>query len=263
MKNNLIKYAGTKIKYVDLINEYINNTEGRIYVEPFLGSGSVFLNLEKEFDRYILNDKDRNVIRIFKSFKDADYELFKACENTILEKFGDIKKNKEDYYNFRNTFNKKIYLSDDITEGIYLYFLYNSCINSMARFGPNGFNQSFGNRYRSLTEEQFNSINKRLQKAEFYNMDFFDLDIPNNSVLFLDPPYFYKQTKNYEIISEDWFNRFIEYINESKNEIIYTDVNHNKIDWERVSIRTMQNISPNRKQEYTLDEMLYTNNINK
>lgn len=259
MKNNLIKYAGTKLKFTNKINEYINNTEGRIYIEPFLGSGSVFLNLEKEFDRYILNDKDRNVIRIFKSFKDADYELFKACENTIKERFGDIKKNKEDYYNFRNTFNKKLYLSDDITEGIYLFFLYNSCINSMARFGPNGFNQSFGNRYKSLTEEQFNNINKRLQKAEFYNMDFFDLDIPENSVMFLDPPYFYKQTKNYEIIDQTWYDNFIQYLKDSSNEIIYTDVDHKDIDWNKEIIRKMQNISPNRKEEYTLDECIYTN----
>lgn len=259
MKNNLIKYAGTKIKYVDLINKHINQTDGTIYVEPFLGSGSVFLNLEKEFDRYILNDKDRNVIRIFKSFKDADYELFKACENTILEKFGDIKRDKESYYNFRNTFNKKLYLSDDITEGIYLYFLYNSCINSMARFGPNGFNQSFGKRFSTLTEEQFNKINVRLQNVELYNEDFFDLDIPENSVMFLDPPYFYKQTKNYEIIDQTWYDNFIQYLKDSSNEIIYTDVDHKDIDWNKEIIRKMQNISPNRREEYTLDECIYTN----
>lgn len=259
MKNNLIKYAGTKIKYTDKINEYINNTEGRIYIEPFLGSGSVFLNLEKKFDRYILNDKDRNVIRIFKSFKDTDYELFKACENTILEKFGDIKNDKESYYNFRNTFNKKIYLSDDITEGIYLYFLYNSCINSMARFGPNGFNQSFGKRFSTLSEEQFNKINVRLQNVELYNEDFFNLDIPENSVMFLDPPYFYKQTKNYEIIDQTWYDNFIQYLKDSSNEIIYTDVDHKDIDWNKEIIRKMQNISPNRRDEYTLDECIYTN----
>lgn len=150
--NKLINYAGTKIKYVDIINKHINKSANSVYVEPFLGSGSIFLNLEKEFDQYILNDKERNIISIFKSFKEADYDLFKTCEDIIVSKFGDIKNNKEEYYNFRNSFNKNVYLTDDITEGFFLFFLYNSCINSMARFGPNGFNQSFGKRFKTLTE---------------------------------------------------------------------------------------------------------------
>ena len=155
----LYNYAGTKIKYVDIINKEINNSNATTYVEPFFGSGAAFFNLEKSFDKYIINDLDKNVITIVNAFKNSDYTFFEACIDEVKERFGDIKKNKEAYYNFRNDFNKYVWNTNTITEGFYLYILYNSCINSMARFGPNGFNQSYGNRLRILNETEFNILN--------------------------------------------------------------------------------------------------------
>lgn len=258
---HFIKYAGTKIKYVDLINKEIDKTKNKIYVEPFLGSGSVFLNLNKKFNKYILSDIDTNIITIFNSFKNGNYTLFKNCENTIFNKFGDIRNNKESYYNFRNDFNVNIWKTNTVEEGFYLYFLFNSCINSMARFGPNGFNQSFGNRFKTMSEINFNEIKNKLNNTEIYNKSFFDLNIPDNAVLFLDPPYIEKQTMNYTKIDQKWFLDFINFIKNYKGEIIYTDTLHDYIDWNYKGIRTIKNISPNRKNtnEHLLKEVIYTN----
>jgi DNA adenine methylase len=258
----LFNYAGTKLNYVDVINTEINTSNATTYVEPFFGSGAVFFNLEKTFDKYIINDLDKNVITIVNAFKNGDYTLFEACVEEVKERFGDIKNNKEAYYNFRNNFNKYVWNTNTIAEGFYLFLLFNSCLNSMARFGPNGFNQSFGKRLRLLNEEDFNTIKNKLKNTEIYNLDFFDFIqyIPDNSLLFLDPPYFQRQTKNYNMINEKWYNNFIEYCKNSINNILYTDVDHDNLDWNKITIREqMQNISPNRKEEYTIKEVMFKN----
>jgi DNA adenine methylase Dam len=104
----LLKYAGSKYDFISLINPEINRSNSSIYIEPFCGSASIFFNLEKDFETYLLNDKDRNVIQIFKSFKTGTYSLLNDIFNFIEKKYGDIKNNKESYYNFRNDFNSKL-----------------------------------------------------------------------------------------------------------------------------------------------------------
>jgi DNA adenine methylase len=261
LEDDMIKffnYMGTKIKYVDLINREINKTDKKIYVEPFLGSGSVFLNLEKEFDNYILNDKDRNVTTIFKSFKNGDYSEYENSLLTVKRDFGDIEE-KETYYNFRNYFNMEHYKTDSNLEGFYLFTLYNACINSMARFGPNGFNQGCGKRGKILDKREFNLINSRLSRAEIYNLDFFELNLPDNSFMFLDPPYIAKEG-SYETISEDYFKQFINFVTNSNNDIVYTDTSHDFLpNFNKTTIRTMRNSSPNRIDEYTVSECMYSN----
>jgi len=258
----LFNYAGTKVNFINKINPEINNSNKKIYVEPFAGSGAVFFNLEKEFDAYILNDLDRNVICIFNAFKLGTYNQLLECKEYISNSFGDIKTDKEAYYNFRNSFNITHWKKNTVKEGFYLYILYNSCINSMARFGPNGFNQSFGKRGPKMTEEEFNTINLKLQKTTIYNIDFFELigniDL-NECLLFLDPPYIEREV-SYKTISSDFFNRFIEFCKNTKNDILYTDTDHFFLDFEKIYLReSMRNISPNRKEEFTVPEIMFKN----
>ena len=178
MKYKFFRYSGAKDRYVDLINLFINQTNKSIYCEPFAGSGAILFNLQKEFDKYVINDIDRNIIRIYKSFKEISYEYYVLKVNEVFDKFGkfisdrrfspnNIKnKEKENYYNFRNWFNENHWKSETIDEGIYLHMLANSCINSMLRFGPNGMNQGYGNRCYLLDKINFERIYSVLQKTE-------------------------------------------------------------------------------------------------
>jgi len=52
----LYTYMGSKDRHLDLLNSIIENSNAKNYCEPFLGSGSVFLNLKKDFEKYYLND---------------------------------------------------------------------------------------------------------------------------------------------------------------------------------------------------------------
>ena len=57
-KLSFLKYPGSKLRFVDLINIEITKLKRDVdtYCEPFLGSGAVFLNLPFEFNNYYLSD---------------------------------------------------------------------------------------------------------------------------------------------------------------------------------------------------------------
>jgi len=251
-------YSGTKIKYTDIINSYINKSNKKIYVEPFVGSGAVFFNLQKTFDQYVLNDIDANILKMYKTFKEIDYSYYIEQTTLITNEFGEFKshkshKNTDDakrnYYAFRNWFNEKHYNTNSIIEGLYLHMLSNMCINSFLRFGPNGMNQSFGNRYSILTKDAFNEINKRLSNTILLN-ESYNVILNNNEYkngcFFLDPPY-YSQASSYTGFTEDDLINFINLINISNVEYVYTDIlnNINDIIPTRTFLREIKSTSPN------------------
>lgn len=267
MINNIIKYSGSKTKYLDTINSFINLSDKTIYCEPFIGSGVIFFNLEKQFEKYYINDLDSNLCLIFETVKKYSYSEFIEFYNNVINKFGDIKKNKESYYNFRNSFNDKLWKTNTKEEGFGLILLYNLCINSMARFGPNGFNSSFGNRLYISTELMWNNCQNILNKCVITNLDFFDFIKYINKqynedelLLMLDPPYIKRET-SYKTISNSFYIKYINYLKEIKSDVIYTDIEHDDLlNYNKIILREMRNSSPNRLEEYTnLNEVILTN----
>ena len=79
MYNKIINYAGNKSKFLDNILPNISRAKElgcTTYVEPFLGSGVVFLNLPVEFDNYYLNDLNRSLVAILEAVGKTDYNTF-------------------------------------------------------------------------------------------------------------------------------------------------------------------------------------------
>jgi DNA adenine methylase Dam len=229
--NKFFRYSGAKDKFTSIIN-YNIKTDKKIYCEPFIGSGAVLFNLNKEFDKYIVNDIDRNIIRIYKSFKNISYEYYKEVIDSVFKEFGRFTDDcryiskeagdvaKTNYYNFRNWFNSNHWNTDTELEGIYLHMLANSCINSMLRFGPNGMNQGFGLRFSELDQTTFNNIQNILQRTEIYNGSYKDL-LKEDAFFFFDPPYA-SQASSYTGFSFQDQEEFLELIKDK--EYLYTDI---------------------------------------
>jgi len=235
MKNRIFRYSGSKFRFLDTINNIITSSHNSdVFIEPFVGSGVVFLNVPK-FKRFIINDIDRNVIRIYRSFQVISYDYYLLILNNIHDVFGSIKDNKDSYYNFRNWFNEHHWNSDTIDEGIYLMFLANSCINSFLRFGPNGMNQSFGHRgyHYTYDYDTHQRVFDRLQNTEIYNLDYLTLKqgLDNNQdeysyTLFIDPPYIGRNS-SYESITPEYHKKIL---NTLQNvEFYYTDIYNDDI----------------------------------
>lgn len=262
--NKFFRYSGAKDRFTPLINSYLK-TDKKIYCEPFVGSGGVLFNLNKDFDRYIINDIDRNIIRIYKTFKEIDYNYYISKVNEVFDKFGKIKlkddpNGKQNYYNFRNWFNINCWKTETIDEGIYLHILANSCINSFFRFGPNGMNSSFGNCCYLLNEKTFNNINSVLQKTEIYNSSYKNL-LKEDAFFFFDPPYA-SQNSSYAGFSFEDQREFLELIKDK--EYLYTDI-LNEINEKlenKIIIREMVSTAPNSdKSKNSNMECLFSSNL--
>lgn len=270
MKNNtlhFIKYAGSKRRFISTINEKINQIEDEVntYVEPFLGSGAVLLNLNKQYTTTIAADIDDNLLRIFKSFKEISYSDLLIQYNLYQKQYGNWGRNKEIYYKFRDEQNARLFKTDCTEEGLFYYFISRSCINSLMRFGKNGFNQGFGNRGYDIgiDEISFNKIKDKIKNVDFFCIDFFklfeDLSLENNKDIlwFIDPPYLsttYFQYNTYDLLKHALYNnkaKFYDILRSIKGKVIYTDMRTKEIEkelqnWNIINLRELISIRPDK-----------------
>ena len=234
-----INYSGTKIKYRDKINPIINASTKNIYVEPFVGSGAILFGLEKEFDEYIINDIDPNIIRMYKSFKECTYNDYKD----IVSQIGPLANDKDRYYLKRKYWNDNLWKTDTTEEGLYLHVIGSSVINSMLRFSKNGMNQGFGAREFIINESDFNKIQSRLKRTTIHSVSYTDLMNIDDAIYFLDPPYF-SQDSSYAGFNKDDIKTFINTLDNI--EYVYTDIlneYNNKIE-NKIFVREMRSTSP-------------------
>jgi hypothetical protein len=255
---------GSKDRYLDIINNKINSSKKDIYVEYFLGSGIVFFNLQKNFKEYHLAEKDRVLLNCYKQIiynidPDEAIKYFNTMENYY-------KYNTYDgFYKYREYFNEKLWKTDSKEEALGIIILVTICINNMYRFGNNGFNSSYGDRF--LTEFKKRRIKLLIQYVQKFkkNINFYEdyrecLNI-KNSCCFIDPPYFKVDMAN----SNGWNENELKYLLNNldyKNDIIYTDIKNkigDKFFNKSMKLDKLKNISPNRKEETLHDERLYFN----
>lgn len=191
-----IKIQGKKTKIVSDIKTLLpNNFENLIYIEPFLGSGEVLINLKPK--KAITNDINPHIINFYNDLKTGviNSDLIRkhlTKEGEKLKLLGS-----DFWYKKRNEFNEKPNSLDFI-------FLNRSCFNGILRFNSKGyFNTPFckkENRFsKSLITKIVNQVievEKCLKECdwEFYCMDVFDFlknkcSSIKNAFYYFDPPY--------------------------------------------------------------------------
>ena len=134
-----IKCQGIKTKLVPFIFSSIQWNAGNArWIEPFLGSGVVALNLMPE--RALLADTNRHIIGLYQAIQHgeltrATVREFLECEGKKLETGG-----ADYYYEVRQRFNEQGSPFDFL-------FLNRSCFNGVMRFNRHGkFNVPFGHK---------------------------------------------------------------------------------------------------------------------
>lgn len=206
-------YVGDKYKLIDELKTYFPE-HIHTYVEPFVGGGSAFMNVEAE--QYMLNDIDNNIIQLhrFLCSNAKDTEQFIQSLLATAKEYGlscsyieDIipteiksafpktyfaKYNKEAYYKMRSDYNE----SDDRSLKI-LYLLLIYGFNRMLRFNRhNDFNIPVGN--VDFNQNVVDALNNYFdivanRDIEWHSEDFRDffhnLNLDNDDFIYLDPPY--------------------------------------------------------------------------
>ena len=81
MTKPIIKWSGRKYRLLESILRNIPEKEKGTYLEPFLGSASVYINVEN-FNRYIINDNLKELMITYKIIRNNSIDtLYKKLNN--------------------------------------------------------------------------------------------------------------------------------------------------------------------------------------
>ncbi len=195
-----LKWAGGKYRIIDRIKATIPN--GTRLVEPFVGSGTLFLNTE--FDQYLLADINNDLINLYKIIQKEGLDFIDYSE----EFFSHENNTKEKFYTHRNLFNTTDELR--LKSALFLY-LNRHCFNGLCRYNSKGeFNVPFG-RYKKpyFPRKEMSYFFEKSQNAEFVCTDFEELmiSLTVGDVVYCDPPYVpLSETANFASYSASKFN---------------------------------------------------------
>ncbi len=177
-----LKWAGGKYKIIDKINEHL--PQGNRLIEPFVGSGAVFMNTH--YDNYLLGDSNLDLINVFKHLQEKG-KVFIDYAKTFFT----VDNNQElAFYDFRKQFNQ----TDDITLKAALFiYLNRHCFNGLCRYNAKGgFNVPFG-RYAApmFPEKELLAFYEKSKKVQFQCTSFENTmnQAVAGDVIYCDPPY--------------------------------------------------------------------------
>lgn len=223
-----LRWTGSKKK---LLNEMLEafDEHKSIYVEPFLGSGIVMLNVikSKKYTQYYVNDINDNVIDFYNELKSNSKRLVKSIKDLV-----NLYNNKNSiidkelfYYTIRTQFNE-----DDLPKlkkASFFWFLMKTGFNGVYRVNSkNKFNVPFGKKEQIVFDSlYFFELSKLIKDVNFLCMpykEFMDnikarvnLD---DCFIYCDPPYLPETsaTINHTLYTKDKFKHdiFIKYLSE-------------------------------------------------
>ena len=212
IKRSPLFYVGDKYKLMEQLVKLFPKNISNLY-EPFVGGGTVFLNVKA--NKYLLNDIDVNLIKIHKSLvyysdkKDdffneiekiiSRYKLSKSYKENIIpdtlkklwKKTYFAKFNKAGYTSLKDYFNNQ---KKELPLELYVLLIYG--FNRMLRFNKSGkFNLPVGNvdfnkNVVTALNDYFETV--RCRQIEFSNFDFKDFlnrKYKKDDFVYLDPPY--------------------------------------------------------------------------
>lgn len=201
----IIKYRGGKSKEIPEFLRFIPNDYER-YIEPFLGGGAVYFELEPE--HAIINDINGRLVEFYREVRDEYPQLSQELgslqniyeenqrvyeQNRAAEPDRNIRienANERLYYQIRDMFNGL--QPSPYIDGTLYYFINKTAYSGMIRYNRNGeYNVPFGRYVHFNTRIITQQHNMLMQGAEIHNLDYAEIFnmANNNDFMFLDPPY--------------------------------------------------------------------------
>jgi DNA adenine methylase len=179
-----LKWAGGKKKIVSEIASLLPKKGKTRLVEPFVGGGSVFLNLD--FDEYLLMDMNQDLINLFNIIKNQPTKFIADAQKF----FNGNSNQPETYYEFRRQFNQS---SDKYERSLLFLYLNRHGYNGLCRYNKSGgYNVPFG-RYKHpyFPAKELEYFSEKAQKATFMQGDFATAfsQLRADDVVYCDPPY--------------------------------------------------------------------------
>ena len=198
---SFLKWAGGKSKVVSQLKPLLRG--GKRLVEPFVGSGALFL--DSDYEEYLLCDTNADLINLYLNLQKKGEELIKKTEMLFLPQ----NNTSDRYYEFRARFNALS--GDDIEKSALFIYLNRHAFNGLCRYNKKGaFNVPFGKYHRPrLPLESMMDFSTKARKAEFKCQDFRETfkSLRTDDVIYCDPPYIpLSETSSFNSYSKDKFD---------------------------------------------------------
>jgi DNA adenine methylase len=212
MAKPFLKWAGGKTQLIDKIDDVFHdmkiNDDSFIYVEPFLGGGSVLLHILDNYSNCecaIVNDLNKELINLYRVIaSDSLYAEFKEKVRTEQDLYNNSDDKLSYYNNIRTRYNNWMSTYDglnlSVDGAVWFLFLNKCCFNGLYRVSKkSGFNVPWGQKeYLKLYDEDYLDHCHVLlnEKVMFMTGDYkstrMALDMGHitrtNVVYYLDPP---------------------------------------------------------------------------
>lgn len=216
-----IRWRGGKVNLIPQLSELfpdIYSING--YIEPFIGGGSVFFFLAKNYGGALdkkpvyLSDINAELINCYRVVRDKVNELIFSLEKH--QKYN----NEKYFYSIRDIYPPGNGLSDIEKASMFIY-LCNTCFGGEWRVNSEGkFNKAYGGQddARVYDDKELLEYSKLLKGVKLNVMSFENIvkiKNINNFFVYMDPPYFNigdkfdignKKIKNFTQYSQDGFH---------------------------------------------------------
>ncbi len=177
-----LKWPGGKYRQVERIREQLG--DGDRLIEPFVGSGAVFMNTH--YKRYLLADSNPDLINLYKQLQMEGAPFIKYCQRFFTAK----NNHREQYYLHREQFNETRDMR--LKSALFLY-LNRHGYNGLCRYNSKGkFNVPFGRYERPyFPETEMGFFYDKSARAEFLHAHFSVTmrRAKTGDVVYCDPPY--------------------------------------------------------------------------
>ncbi|MBA4696535.1 MAG: Dam family site-specific DNA-(adenine-N6)-methyltransferase [Legionella sp.] len=177
-----LKWAGNKYRCLTRILHHLEPAQRLI--EPFTGSGSVFLNTA--YSDYLLAEDNRDLIHLFQLLQNEGVAFIDYCSGFFIPANNVANR----YYEFREEFNDT---QDPWQKGALFLYLNRHGYNGLCRYNRRqGYNVPFGRYdkpYFPRAEMQY--FHQKSQQAQFVVSDFRQTmhQIKRGDIVYCDPPY--------------------------------------------------------------------------
>jgi DNA adenine methylase len=178
-----LKWPGGKFRLIERIRAAL--PAAKLLVEPFVGSGAVFLNTN--YEKYLLNDANHDLIMLYKILQKKGPDFIEFCRDFFVKKYNTEKK----YYRFRSDFNTS---QDPYLKSALFLYLNRHGYNGLCRYNmrKGEFNVPFGCYVKPYFPEKEMLLFHRKSKKVIFTCEDFSKTmnrIKNDSVVYCDPPY--------------------------------------------------------------------------
>lgn len=201
-------------------------------VEPFVGGGSVFLNLD--FEDYLLVDMNQDLITLFNLIKSQPTQFI----TDAIKFFTSENNQSEMYYEFRRQFNQS---TDPYERSLLFLYLNRHGYNGLCRYNQSGgYNVPFG-RYKHpyFPQKELEFFSEKAQKATFMQGDFEAAfsQLQADDVVYCDPPYSpINRTSNFTAYAGNSFTdedqqRLVKCAERARNKNIPTLISNHYVDF--------------------------------